>query len=401
MVCPKCSAGNEDARTICRNCGAPLLAGGETPKEGANGSSSVEGTRTVRRCPRCHLQFEVGNYCRRCGSPLERANHAHPKERIPGKKLLKSLSSEWSTLTKQKKEVEDCLGVLEAKQGAVSEDLFHPICRRYQAQLDSLSCRLREIESEREAFKASASEVIESLEEGLRPIRKRFEEIESLHRLGGIIRSDYSLEKNGLTKEMKAMAKRLKESQDILSSLSGPKRGGMYSWLSAGNLLRRRFQVPMIAGGIMILIAAGAYFLWPKTFNLQFKNSPGVPRAESSVGSEAGESEKIKHLFETIRQANLQKRIDLFMSCYASDLKDRNGKRQATLEIWDHYDYLDLSYDFKRQAITRKGAQVRVEWWIKIAGKNGGSPQESKSAFDVTLKKEDDHWKIREIKPVG
>jgi hypothetical protein len=116
---------------------------------------------------------------------------------------------------------------------------------------------------------------------------------------------------------------------------------------------------------------------------------------------EAPEDEKIKFLFETIRRANLEKKIDPFMSCYAADFNGRNKKRLATLENWDHFDYLDLSYDLKRLTVTAHTAQVRVKWWITISPKHGGASEKTTSVLDVSLKKEDGHWKVKKIKPVS
>jgi ketosteroid isomerase-like protein len=116
---------------------------------------------------------------------------------------------------------------------------------------------------------------------------------------------------------------------------------------------------------------------------------------------EVREDEKIKSLFGKIRQANLEKRIDLFMSCYSADFKDRNGKRLETLETWNNFDYLDLSYELKELTVTTQTARVRVEWRINISPKNEGTPQKTTSLLEVTLKKEDGHWKIGEIKPAS
>jgi rRNA maturation endonuclease Nob1 len=119
------------------------------------------------------------------------------------------------------------------------------------------------------------------------------------------------------------------------------------------------------------------------------------------VLAETLEIEKIKGLLENIRQANLQKNIGLFISCYAVDFKDREGKKKATLAYWKKFDYLDLSYDLKNPSILADTAKARVEWLIKISPKTGGQPQESKTILDVTLKKEEDGWKIKEVKQGG
>jgi hypothetical protein len=111
--------------------------------------------------------------------------------------------------------------------------------------------------------------------------------------------------------------------------------------------------------------------------------------------------EEIRGLLEKIRQANFQKNIDLFMSCYSTDFKDRESKRRTTLESWGNFNYLDLSYDLKRHSISGNTAIARIEWLIKISLKIGGQTQVTKTVLEVTFKKEEEGWKIREIKLVS
>ena len=124
-------------------------------------------------------------------------------------------------------------------------------------------------------------------------------------------------------------------------------------------------------------------------------------KREDAVVTETPEIGKIKGLLENIRQANLQKNIDLFISCYATDFKDREEKKKATLAYWKKFDYLDLSYDLKNPSISPDTAKARVEWVIKISSKTGSQPQESKTILDVTFKKEEGGWKITEVKQGG
>ena len=116
------------------------------------------------------------------------------------------------------------------------------------------------------------------------------------------------------------------------------------------------------------------------------------------VLSESLEIEKIKGLLENIRQANLKKNIDLFLSCYSTDFKDREVKRKATLDNWRKFDYLDLSYDLKNPSLSGNIAKAKVEWLIKIFPTTGGKPQENKTILDVILKKEEGEWRIKEVK---
>jgi ketosteroid isomerase-like protein len=128
---------------------------------------------------------------------------------------------------------------------------------------------------------------------------------------------------------------------------------------------------------------------------------PSNAALSDNVAAETMEIGKIKDLLEKIRQANLRKDIDLFLSCYASDFKDREGKKKATLAHWKNFDYIDLSYDLKNPSISANTAKARVEWLIKISPYTGGQPRESKTILDVILRKEGGEWKIEEVKSTG
>jgi ketosteroid isomerase-like protein len=89
------------------------------------------------------------------------------------------------------------------------------------------------------------------------------------------------------------------------------------------------------------------------------------------------------------------------MSCYSRDFSDREGKRLDALETWGFFNYQDLSYHLKTQVISGNTANVRLEWLIRISKKVGGKVEDKKSLMEVTLKREDGGWKIKEIKPVS
>lgn len=403
MICPRCALEYEEFETVCHRCGSPLL--NPSPEDGSDASKAQE-TRIIRVCPICCLHYEIGNYCRRCGSFLEQKEISQIRGKIPGKKLLRNLFSERVKLKKKMRELEICLKHLEEKQSVISEGLFIPVLQRYQAQMEALSCRVREIESEFDTIKTRASKEIESLEDELKPIQERLEEICSLQRLGVIPRADYTAEKNKIAGEMNERKRRLKEYRKTISTLAESPGGGAISLLMAGSPLRNR-RVAIVAG-MVILFVVGTFFLWPEIFSPPSQNPipgpqtiPSNPTRPTSAAAKVLESEKIRQLFDMIRQANLRKEIDLFMSCYTKDLEDRSGRRATTLETWNHFDYLDLSYELKRETITGHGVQVRVEWWAKVSRKSEGLPQERKSIYDVTLRKEDGFWKISEIKPVS
>lgn len=89
------------------------------------------------------------------------------------------------------------------------------------------------------------------------------------------------------------------------------------------------------------------------------------------------------------------------MSCFSSDFKDLEGKRTDALKTWENFSYLHLSYDLKKKTISGDTAQVMLEWSIRTLKKATGQLQDDRTQMEVTLKKEDGRWKVKEIKPAS
>jgi len=117
--------------------------------------------------------------------------------------------------------------------------------------------------------------------------------------------------------------------------------------------------------------------------------------------TENEEPKKIRSIFEDFRRANLQKNIDLFMSCFSGDFDGTEQKRKDTLKMWEMFTYYDLSYDLKKHKIVGDAADVRLEWVSKTSERASGKFRNDRTLLDVTLKREGDAWKIKEIKPAS
>ncbi|MBM4305805.1 MAG: nuclear transport factor 2 family protein [Deltaproteobacteria bacterium] len=167
--------------------------------------------------------------------------------------------------------------------------------------------------------------------------------------------------------------------------------------------------------GIAIILVAIGYFFWSTYSHIVIKSPaltippPSKEKPSSPVSTflpippsggsatEAEEVEKIRNLLENIRKANLAKDSDLFISSYSRDFKDREGKKRATVESWENFNFLDLTFDLGSTSISGNSARARVTWLVRFSPKGGGQPQESKTILDVVFKKEDGDWKIGEI----
>ena len=131
--------------------------------------------------------------------------------------------------------------------------------------------------------------------------------------------------------------------------------------------------------------------------NLSVPTSTVIPPTHLPL-KEAHERAQIVELLEKIRKANLEKDIRLFMSCYSKDFKDWEEKKKTTLESWGNFNFLNLTYELKTYSISGNALIARVEWLLRFSQKNGGPSQDSKTALEVTLKKEDGTWEDRRNK---
>lgn len=410
VICPKCNIEYDAGKKFCRKCGSFLLTAEEEAPAGLEGWGPIGGVRTKAKliCPKCQALYEIGNYCRKCGSLLvQRIISQGVDVRPLEKKSIKKWSNQWLRLFEEKKNLEICLSNLETQRDSVSSSILDPMVTRYQDQLESLSSLHQEIETELESVRNRASEEIDLLEKELQPMQKRFAEVQSLYQLGAMTKADFSREKSEMTREIESRKRSLAKYRRIISILPSKLGGGVTSYRVAGNFLR---PLPlMIAGGIFILVFALGYFFWLKSPSSD--TPPSKEMASHSAGtsspqsqlpvSKKEEAEKIRFLFENIRQANLKKNIGLFMSCYSHDFEDKEGKRLAILETWENFNYLDLSYHLKKQTITGDTADVRVEWLIRTSPKAGGQSQDTRTVLNVTLSREEGNWKIKTIKSVS
>ena len=401
IICPQCSIEHDPGEEFCRRCGKYLLDI-EDPVPGE------ERMNVKLFCPKCQFLYKKGNYCRKCGSLLMQRDPSQGNgAQLLEKKSAKRWSKEWFTVLKEEKDLESCISKLETQREKVSGEIFDLLFARYKERMKSLSPLHQEIETELESIKKKALEQIDSLKNELEPVQKRLQEFQSLFKSGALTKPDFVRERKELKREVKSREKSLKKYGQIVSFLPHKMGGKATSAGFAGDFLRPSALVT--ASLLLLLMVAGWYFLWPHPsrshgpvpMEIVTPLSAPLPPENPSPPSKDQGVDKISSLFENIRQANLEKNIDLFMSCFSRDFNGTNGKRKDTLKMWENYSYLDLSYDLKRQTVTGDSADVRLEWLAKTSQKSSGKIQDGKTVLDVTLKKEDGHWKIAEIKPVS
>jgi len=403
-ICTQCRIEYEQGKKFCKICGSQLSM--EEIPSGTEQSlpSQTEVKRIVRLCPSCLIHYDIGNYCRNCGTVLVKEEVSQNKDYSLEENSIKNLSNELLRISKEKRKLEVCITQLEAHRDKVSNNVLTSLLARYRTDAEALSSRYEQIKNELNSIQQNASEEIKGLEEELNPIQKRLSELELLYKSGAIRKPDFLSQKKEMGREIKSRGRILKEYRQAISIPLLHMEANILSLWKRINL----FHPPLfiLVAGFILLMVLGGFTLWKKYLQPSRPASTEIPSSIAapllpSSSNKTHEVEKIKSLLEDIKQANLRKDIHLFMSCYSLDFIDRNGKRLATLESWKAFDYLDLSYDLKRQTISEDTADIRVEWVIDISEKIGRAPQKSKAVLDVLLRREEGHWKIKEIKSAG
>lgn len=424
LSCVSCNIEYKKDKKFCSYCGGPLVTKEDlAPSQKYTEKREEEKSAQKLICPNCKIIYEFGSSCIQCGSAL--VTEILPKEKEALETDHKKPGGERDRVQVQKPQ--------EQQIKKLPKNLICPTCKIIYERGNSCvrcgSALVTQIPAQEEK-KPELPEETEVKKEELEVAPTPEVEVKEEH-------PQTQIPEQEPTK---------KRGEDFERRISLPKK--------RKRDYRRLFRE---AGGITIMVVAGGYFLWaiyshlmtrplepkiaaskevtsqvipnspppthPATSVTESEESkykkteesssiskevtsavsafPSLPDTSKMFSPEMREIENIKALLENIRQANLQKNIDLFISCYATDFKDREGKKKATLTYWKKFDYLDLSYDLKNPSISGDTAKARVEWLIKISPTSVRQPQESKTLLDVTLKKEEGGWKIKEVKQGG
>jgi hypothetical protein len=392
---------HEIGEEFCRKCGSFLLT------EEEDYFLKVEKTEAQLICPICQDIYQRGNYCKKCGSLLRRETECQKTNRQPLEiKWIKNCSKEWMRMLREKRELEICLGNLEAQKDKISNDELTLLSTRYQERLKEILPLQQDIEAELDAVRGRASEEIDLLEKEIKPIQKRLEELQFINRQSGMTRDDFLKEKQEANRNLRTRVRTLKKWRQFLSLFPDEMKRDL---VPQGFKKFISWPVTVLVLSSFLLLATGGYFLqqwYSQPDKLVAKEiSPSSSTPSASVRPQAvladQEIENIKFLFETIKQANLQQDIDLFMTCFSRDFTNREKKRVEALKTWNHFNYLHLSYNLKRQMIKGDTADIRLEWLVKSSDKVSRKMEENRVVLDTILKKENGHWKIQDVRPVS
>ncbi len=409
LICPSCKITYERG-DFCIECGSALLPqipsqAKEEPKISSIAEVDgkplqvqttqehvAEAPRKKLVCPTCGIIYERGNSCIRCGSSLVTQIPSQEKEKpkssdaeaIPSSSPPK-ISEE---ISKMDLEQDLTLASTELPLPSPKEQDLGP---SQPAKRKKIATSLEEIFQDDSLEQPPAGKVTDHVEKRVSPAKKPKRDYRRLFmEVGGMavmaLAGGYLL-----WSVFSPSTAKPPESKALTSTITSTKSTVNQILPSSSSAAHPAVTVKE-PGGFKSREESST----PSKETTPSSLSP--PEDSKTPSAEIREIRSIKALLEHVRQANLQKDIDLFISCYASDFRELDGRRRATLAYWEKFNYVDLSYDLKNPSISAETAKARVEWVIKTSSKSGGHPQENKSVLDVIFKKEEGGWKIKEVK---
>ena len=382
-ICKKCQIEYEEDKKFCSQCGAFLISKETALFDSGDSEETVEEKPKEKFiCPDCKIIYEKAKSCIRCGAEVVSLASFQEKEKSKEEQKSENveLPSQDKTLQEQRVELPP-------------QYLICPLCKKIY--LHGKTC-----------YKCGTGLVPKD------PTPEK-EKMDIPPRHGTKKNEPISLNPSELEEDL---------FQDETPDQRAPMRT-VDEQIKEGRFKRKlKKDYPRTAlnwGGISIILIAAGYLLWAVYSHVSPKRpdpmvtpitkemaTPLVPTSTANpptslLSKEPYEREQIVELLEKIRKANLEKDIHLFMSCYSKDFKDWEEKKKTTLESWGNFNFLNLTYELKTYSTSGNLLIARVEWLLKFSQKNGGPSQDSKTALEVRLTKEDGAWKIEGIKSLS
>ncbi len=135
--------------------------------------------------------------------------------------------------------------------------------------------------------------------------------------------------------------------------------------------------------------------------------TPAPPAAESPAppalatpGAPAQDlNDQLEAVLSTLRNAQMQKNINAFMSVYSQTFPTYDLKRQETLKYWENYDFTNLVFTVdKVQAIDADHALASVIWYLDARNRETKELSSGTQRFQVKFVKEKGNWRIIDLK---
>ncbi len=123
--------------------------------------------------------------------------------------------------------------------------------------------------------------------------------------------------------------------------------------------------------------------------------SPPPPALATPGAPAASLQDQLETVLSTLRNAQLQKNIDRFMSVYSQSFPSYDLKRQDTLKYWQGYDFTNLVFTVdKVQATDPDHATASVIWYVDVRNRENKELTSATQKYQVQFVKENGKWRI-------
>jgi hypothetical protein len=107
-------------------------------------------------------------------------------------------------------------------------------------------------------------------------------------------------------------------------------------------------------------------------------------------------------VLSTLREANLKKDINLYLSVYSPQFPNLEEKRKNMLKIWETYDYPSIVFTLDDiKPVDTNNLDTKATWYLDAKNRSTGATTSVKQTYQIRFTKEHGKWRIRSLEELG
>ena len=164
---------------------------------------------------------------------------------------------------------------------------------------------------------------------------------------------------------------------------------------------RRRRRPLMAILAIVVLLVGGLTLYWASKKAVAYLASTWSGKTQELPVTTPPDNLKpeVERLAEKIRSAHLNKDINKWLGCYASNYPKLGQLENSILELWKNHDVKEVSYRISNvQRLGDRQASAVVVWSFQVYDQRSHDYQLLRQTYRITLEKTNGDWKIRDSK---
>jgi len=111
--------------------------------------------------------------------------------------------------------------------------------------------------------------------------------------------------------------------------------------------------------------------------------------------------QQLQSVLAAMRQAHLQKDIDLYLSCYSPTFPDLDKKRLETQAAWNNFDFLNAFFTIDDiKPLDENTVNATVTWTIDTRNRRTQEVASSKQTYRVRFVRDMGTWRIQALEEV-